>query len=64
MTCSTGVQIYKKFEAREVFVSRVQTWLSNSVPDLEKFPDFCLRKISRFLLKQIAIFEMPHLLES
>jgi hypothetical protein len=29
-TISTCVQIYKTFEARDVFVSRVQTELSNS----------------------------------
>jgi hypothetical protein len=34
----------QKNGARKVFVSRVQTGLSNSVPDLEKFPDFCLSK--------------------
>jgi hypothetical protein len=34
----------KKIGAREVFFSRVQTGLSNSVPDLEKFLDFCLSK--------------------
>jgi hypothetical protein len=55
MKCSTSVQIYKNFEAREVFVSRVQTGISNSVPDLKFF---------RVLLKQVAIFEMPYLLES
>jgi hypothetical protein len=36
--------LQKKIEAREVFVSRVQTGLSNSAPDLEKFPDVCLSK--------------------
>jgi hypothetical protein len=30
MTCSTSVQIYIKFGAREVFVPRVQIWLYNT----------------------------------
>jgi hypothetical protein len=34
----------KKIGASKVFVSRVQTGLSNSVRYLEKFPDFCLSK--------------------
>jgi hypothetical protein len=55
MTCSTGVQIDKKNRAREVFVSRVQTELSNSVLDMTFF---------RILLKQVAIFQMPYLLKS
>jgi hypothetical protein len=55
MTCSTSVQIYKKFRSRELFVPRVQTGLSNLVPDLEIF---------QISVKQVAIFEMPYLLKS
>jgi hypothetical protein len=56
MACYTSLQIEKNFGARKVFVSMVQTELSNSVSRLENF--------FRFLLKQIAILEMPYLLES
>jgi hypothetical protein len=34
----------KKIGNREVFILRVQIGLSNSAPDLEKFPDVCLSK--------------------
>jgi hypothetical protein len=54
MICSTSVQIYNKIEATEVFISRVQTELSNSVS----------RQIFQFLPKQVAIFKIPYLLES
>jgi hypothetical protein len=39
MTCSTSVKIYKNYEGRQVFVSRVQTELYKSVLRLWKsFP--------------------------
>jgi hypothetical protein len=52
MTCSTSVQIYKKMWWSESICFEGQTELSNSV-----FTHF------RFLLKQVAIFEMLYLLD-
>jgi hypothetical protein len=37
MACSISVKIYKKNGAMEVLALRVQTGLSNSVPDFEIF---------------------------
>jgi hypothetical protein len=38
--CSTSVQIYIKFGAREVFVSRAQTEIYNTIFRLEDFCSF------------------------
>jgi hypothetical protein len=40
MTCSTSVQIYKNYGGHQVFGSRVQTELINSVFRLDDFPKF------------------------
>jgi hypothetical protein len=42
MDCSTCVQIYKNYEDQQVFVSREQTELINSVSRLENFLVFSL----------------------
>jgi hypothetical protein len=54
ITCYTSLQIYKKIGSWEVFVSSVQT-------ELSQFPN---EFSSRFLFKQLAIFEMSYLLKS